>query len=211
MAHICLLGDSIFDNKSYVGANGKDVITHLREIIPSNWQATLGAVDGSVIANVSSQFEDARNTATHFIISVGGNDSLLNVDVLEMQANSAAEVLNELANRRDIFEANYSAMLKTVLTKKLPTAVCTIYYPQFSNAQIQRIAVAALTVFNDTIIRQAILNGLPILDLRLICNENSDYANEIEPSDSGGRKIAEKILESVKAHDFSGHRTEIFA
>jgi hypothetical protein len=33
MKHLTLLGDSIFDNKSYVGTDGIDVITHLRQKI----------------------------------------------------------------------------------------------------------------------------------------------------------------------------------
>ncbi|HYP49736.1 MAG TPA: hypothetical protein VEQ34_02255, partial [Pyrinomonadaceae bacterium] len=83
MAHVVLLGDSIFDNKSYVGAGGKDVVAHLREAIPADWRATLKAVDGSVTGNVSRQLSDVPETATHLIISVGGNDALMNTDVLQ--------------------------------------------------------------------------------------------------------------------------------
>ena len=210
MNHVVLLGDSIFDNKSYVGANGKDVVTHLREVLPENWQATLKARDGSLIENVSNQLLDAPETATHFVISVGGNNAIMNADVLEMRANSSAEVFHELANRRDTFEFHYQEMLKAVLAKKLPTAVSTVYFPNFPNEQIQRVAVIALSIFNDVIIRQAFLNGLPLLDLRLICAELSDYANEIEPSDKGGKKIAEKISELLQHHDFAIRRTQIF-
>lgn len=211
MAHVVLLGDSIFDNKSYVGAGGKDVVAHLREAIPADWRATLKAIDGSVTGNVSHQLSDVPETATHLIISVGGNDALRNTDVLQMRADSAAQVLNEMANRAERFEQDYSEMLRTVLAKKLPTALCTIYFPNFPDAQIQRIAVAALATFNDAIIRQAILNNLPLLDLRLICSEKADYANPIEPSDIGGRKIAQKIFELIEKHDFSKRRTQIFA
>jgi lysophospholipase L1-like esterase len=210
MAHVVLLGDSIFDNKSYVGADGKDVVAHLREAIPANWHAILKAIDGSVIENVSRQLSDLPEAATHLIISVGGNDALMNTDVLQMRTDSAAQVLNELANRAERFEQDYSEMLRTVLAKKLPTALCTIYFPSFPDEQIQRIAVAALAAFNDAIIRQAILNNLPLLDLRLICSEKSDYANPIEPSDTGGGKIARKIFELIQHHDFSRRRTEIF-
>lgn len=211
MAHIVLLGDSIFDNKSYVGAGGKDVVAHLREAIPADWRATLKAVDGSVTENVSRQLSELPETATHLIISVGGNDALMNADVLQMSADSAARVLNELANRAERFEQDYSEMLRTVLAKNLPTALCTIYFPNFPDEQIQRIAVAALATFNDAIIRQAIINNLPLLDLRLICSEKADYANPIEPSDIGGRKIAQKIFELIEKHDFSKRRTQIFA
>ena len=211
MAHVVLFGDSIFDNKSYVGTRGRDVITHLREILPDDWQAALEAVDGSVIEGVLRQLSSAPPDATHFVISVGGNDAIRNADVLEMRAGYAAEVFAELAKRKDLFELQYKAMLGKVLSKNIPTAVCTIYYPNFPDAQMQKLAVTALASFNDVIIRQAILNGLPILDLRLICNEASDYANPIEPSDKGGKKIAAKIYDLVKTHDFSENRTQVFS
>jgi len=42
MKHVVLLGDSIFDNKAYVG-DGPDVITQVREALPDGWTATLAA------------------------------------------------------------------------------------------------------------------------------------------------------------------------
>ena len=210
MSHIVLLGDSVFDNKRYVG-NEPDVVEHLRGMIPQDWRATLKAIDGSVVENVNRQIREVPEDATQLIISVGGNDALGNADVLQMNANSAAEVFSVLANRAKSFESSYANMLETVLNRNLPTGVCTIYYPNFPNDALQKIAVAALSVFNDAIIRQAISAGIPVLDLRLICSEKSDYANEIEPSSKGGKKIAAKILELVQKHDFSNERTQIFA
>jgi hypothetical protein len=49
---------------------------------------------------------------------------------------------------------------------------------------------SALALFNDRITRAAFSRGLPLIDLRLICNEEGDYANPIEPSVQGGAKIA---------------------
>jgi hypothetical protein len=211
MPHIVLFGDSIFDNKSYVGVNGKDVITHLRENLPAGWQATLKAVDGSIIENVSRQLLDVPPDATHFVVSVGGNNAIMNTDLLQMEAKNSAEVLNEFANRRETFELHYEKMLRNLLSKNIRTAVCTIYFPNFPEVMFQRLAVTALTVFNDVIIRQAIANNLPVIDLRLICNEANDYANAIEPSDKGGKKIAANILELINKHEFSNRRTEVFA
>src|SRR4051794_9613171 len=54
--HVVLLGDSILDNKAYVG-QGPAVIDQVREQMPSGWKATLLAVDGSVTAGVARQFE----------------------------------------------------------------------------------------------------------------------------------------------------------
>ncbi|MBA4185026.1 MAG: SGNH/GDSL hydrolase family protein [Acidobacteria bacterium] len=211
MAHIVLFGDSIFDNKVYVGENGKDVITHLRENLPDDWQATLKAVDGSIIENVSEQLLKIPSDTTHFVISVGGNNVIMNSDILQMKADNSAEVLSEIADRRETFERHYERMLQNLLSKNLPTAVCTIYFPNFPEAIFQRLAVIALSVFNDVIIRQAVINDLPIIDLRLICNEAGDYANEIEPSDKGGKKIATKILELINRHEFSNGRTQVFS
>ncbi len=211
MAHIVLFGDSIFDNKVYVGENGKAVITHLRERLPNGWQATLKAVDGSIIENVSEQLLDTPTDANHFVVSVGGNNAIMNSDILQMKADNSAKVLSEIAGRREIFERHYERMLQNLLSKNLPTAVCTIYFPNFPEAIFQRLAITALSVFNDVIIRQAIINGLPIIDLRLICNETDDYANEIEPSDKGGKKIAVKILELINKHEFSNRRTQVFS
>jgi len=211
MAHVVLLGDSIFDNKVYVGKNGKDVITHLRELLPNEWQATLKAVDGSLIENVSEQLLVIPSDTTHFVVSVGGNNAIMNSDILQMKAGNSAEVLSEIADRRETFERHYVRMLQNLLSKNLPTAVCTIYFPNFPEAIFQRLAVTALSVFNDVIIRQAIINNLPIVDLRLICNEADDYANEIEPSDRGGKKIATKILELINRHEFSNGKTQVFS
>lgn len=209
MAHIVLLGDSIFDNKAYVGGE-PDVIAHLRAMIPPNWTATLSAVDGSLVENVESQLTSSPETATHLVVSTGGNNALMNADVLNLQVNSSAEVFSVLSNRVGAFEIQYRKMLETVLSRRLPTAVCTIYNPNFAETALQKIAMAALSAFNDVIIRQAALAGIPFLDLRLICSEKQDYANEIEPSSRGGRKIASKILEAFANHDFSNKRTSVY-
>lgn len=209
MPDIVLLGDSIFDNQAYTGGE-PDVVAHLRHRLPPDWSATLNAVDGSVVTDISRQLAKIPARATHLIISVGGNDALMNADVLQMKAGSAAEVLNALTNRAQDFEARYSRMLADVLRRGLPTVVSTIYYPNFPDSLIQKISTTALTVFNDVIIREAISAGIPFLDLRLICNESDDYANEIEPSGKGGGKIAAKILEAVETHDFSSRRTCVY-
>lgn len=208
--HVVLLGDSIFDNAAYV-QGGRDVITHLRDQTLPEWDATLGAVDGSVVRGVSGQLRNVPSGATHFVISVGGNDALQRSDILGQRAQSTAEVLNQLADIAEEFQAEYNQMLRAVLKANLPTCVCTVYYPRFPQAAMQRIAVAALTVFNDVIVREAFAAGLPLLDLRLICDEEADYANPIEPSDAGGKKIAAAISRMLREHSFEKGRTEVFA
>jgi hypothetical protein len=53
-------------------------------------------------------------------------------------------------------------------------------------------------LFNDVITRAAFARGLPLIDLRLICSEPSDYANPIEPSAQRGDKIAAAIAAMVR-------------
>jgi hypothetical protein len=209
MGHIVLLGDSIFDNAAYVDG-GLDVIAHLRQQIPHGWHASLKAVDGSVVENVREQALDLPPDTTHLFVSAGGNDALLNADVLQLKVSSSAEVFERLADLAGTFEYHYREMLRAVLRLNRPTSVCTIYYPRMPEVFVQKIAVAALATFNDVIIRQAFLAGIPLVDLRLVCDEASDYANEIEPSEAGGKKIASVIARVVQEHDFKAGRSAVY-
>ncbi len=208
VGHVVLLGDSIFDNAAYV-AGAPDVVRQVREWLPSGSKATLTAVDGSKIGDVHQQLQAVPDGATHLVLSVGGNDALGRGEFLDAPANSTAEALSGLADIGDEFERGYLAMLTDVLAHELPTAICTVYYPRFPDATLQKVAVAALTVFNDSIIRAAFAHGLPLLDLRLICNEEADYANPIDPSAQGGEKIARAIADFVDLGP-TGCKTEVF-
>jgi hypothetical protein len=80
----------------------------------------------------------------------------------------------------------------------VPTAVCTIYDANHPEP-LHTLVVAALALFNDVITRTAFARGLPLIDLRLICNQAADYANPIEPSAAGGDKIAAAVADLVRA------------
>ena len=207
--HIVLLGDSIFDNAAYVPA-GSPLIQQLRSKIPQGWQATLLAIDGSMIENVPAQLDRVASDASHLIVSAGGNNALSHLNILTESARSTMEVLGRLARVSEQFRQSYHEMLQAVLAFKLPTTVCTVYYPNFPDPVFQRVATAALTIFNDVIIRQAFEAGVPLIDLRLVCTEAEDYANEIEPSAAGGEKITDAIVKLVSEHNFERARTEVF-
>jgi hypothetical protein len=208
VSHVVLLGDSIFDNATYV-AGAPDVVRQVRWRLPQGSKATLASVDGGKIGDVRRQLLRLPADATHLVISVGGNDALGSSDFLGAPVRSTAEALSSLADIGEEFERGYLAMLAGVLARGLHTAICTVYYPRFPDAVLQKVAVAGLTVFNDCIVRAAFAHNLPLLDLRLICTEEEDYANPIEPSTRGGEKIAQAIAEFVKRGS-TGGRTEIF-
>jgi hypothetical protein len=207
--HVVLLGDSIFDNAAYVHG-GPAVIDQLRGVLPRGWTATLLAVDGSVTDDVHRQLTRLPRGATHLVVSTGGNDALGQSGILGERARSVAEVLERLAIIGEGFERAYLRMLDAVRRRALPTVLCTVYYPSYPDALLQRLTVTGLTIFNDCILRAAIGARLPVLDLRLICTAPADYANPIEPSTSGGAKIARGIASAVTEHDFEHPRTAVF-
>jgi hypothetical protein len=209
MTHVVLIGDSIFDNAAYV-AGGPDVIRQLRQCVPGNWQASLRAVDGAVIADVRQQLERVPQDASHLVVSVGGNDALGQISILDQVARSMAEAISRLADIQEEFGSNYRVMLNEVLKLGLPTAVCPIYDGRLPDLGVRRLAVTALSVINDCITRQAFSHGLPLIDLRLICDEDEDYANPIEPSVHGGKKIAAAIASLLLHHDFAEKRSVVF-
>ena len=197
MTHVVLLGDSVFDNGAYV-AGGPDVLAQLREILPQGWHASLNALDGSGVRDVYAQLDRIPNDATHLVVSAGGNDALGEAAFLEERAGSVAEVMAKLADVREQFGTRYRSMLDLVLGRELPTAVCTIYDPRFPDADLRRIATVALTVFNDVITREAFARHVVLIDLRLICADDEDFANPIEPSVQGGEKIARAALDFAR-------------
>jgi GDSL-like Lipase/Acylhydrolase family len=209
MTHIVLLGDSIFDNGAYV-EGGPDVISQLKSVLPAGWTATLLAIDGSITNDVLAQIPKIPETATHLIVSAGGNDGLAEAYVLQQPAGSVAAAIEKLAAIRAGFQLKYSRMLDSLLQCQKPLAVCTVYDPHFPDPHMQLLTTTALNLFNDCIIREAAIRGLPVLDLRLICTQPEDYANEIEPGVSGGQKIAAAILNLVQQHDFSRRRASLY-
>ena len=210
MKHVVLLGDSIFDNAAYVPGE-PDVIRQLRARLPPDWQATLRAVDGAVTAGVTGQLQRVPQDASHFVVSVGGNDALRYSGILEEPARSVAQAVGRLADVRAQFQREYRAMLDAVLARGLPTAVCTIYDARFPDAERQRLVVTGLSIFNDIIMREAFSRGLPLIDLRLICDRDEDYANPIEPSARGGEKISAAIARLVTEQNEIRPRSQVFA
>jgi hypothetical protein len=193
MTHVVLLGDSIFDNAAYVPGE-PDVVRQLRTILPSGWRATLNARDGAVIADLPQQLRNLPPDATHLIASIGGNDALGESGLLERKVTSMAEALELITAVRERFRSTYARMLDQLLQRRLPLAVCTIYEARFPEPVTRRLAATALTALNDAITREAFVRNIDCIDLRILCDDDRDFANPIEPSVHGGAKIARAIV-----------------
>jgi hypothetical protein len=197
MSHVVLLGDSIFDNGAYTRGE-PDVIGHLRHLLPPTWTATLCAVDGATTQTLSGQLHRMPASATHLVVSIGGNDALRHTDLLDQRATTGVEFLELTGRRVDAFEHAYRSALRAVTVRRLPTTVCTIYNGNLDR-QIAAAARTALAIFDDAIVRTALDLGCDVIELRTIAVEPSDYANPIEPSGGGGLKIARAIARAVGA------------
>ena len=209
MAHVVLLGDSIFDNASYVPGQ-PDVVRQVGARLPEGWRATLAAVDGAVTQSVERQIARIPADATHLVVSVGGNDALHNSSLFRQPARLVAEAVASLAEVRERFAADYGAMLEAVGARGLPVVLCTIYDARFADPQEQRLVVTGLTVFNDVITRAAFARRYPLIDLRLLFSEPDDYANPLEPSAKGGDKLARAIVQAISGNTIFP-RSQVFA
>ena len=192
MGSVTLLGDSILDNGAYVGA-GKDVAAHLRAVLPEAWRVTLCAIDGTTTENLGRQLDRVPEHTTHVVLSLGGNDALEHADLLgPLAVASSGAALDLLRERVEGFAQTYGWALDAVVDLGRPVTVCTIYDANIAGPEGRR-AVTALALFNDVILRAAIERRLDVLDLRSVCRVPEDFANDIEPSDLGGEKIARAI------------------
>lgn len=207
--HVVLLGDSIFDNARYV-PDRPPVIEQLRRCLPSNWNASLLAKDGQIAEDVVQQLTRLPSDATHLVISVGGNDALGESIVLNESACSVGDALGLLHDVRSRFRRSYRTMLEALSTAGRPTAVCTIYNTVPALGPADQVALA---LFNEIILHEAFHVGLPVIDLRLVCDRASDFSHisSIEPSMLGGLKIARVIAEVVTKHSFGERRSIIYA
>ena len=193
--HIVLIGDSIFDNGAYTRGE-PDVVTHLARLMPKGWEATSCAVDGATTAGVGAQLRRVPLTATHLVVSIGGNDVLQHVGLLSSRVTTMVQALEMFAPHVDRFQRDYAAAIESVRQQGRPVIACTIYNG-WLDPQVVTAARMALALFNDVILRTAVHSGIAVIELRDVCNTASDYANPIEPSGKGGMKIAAAIAAMV--------------
>lgn len=204
--NIILLGDSIFDNAPYV--NQGDSLQHqLRKLLPSSFQLQLLAKDGDVTRDVFHQLNRLPEEEVDYIfLSVGGNDALQAANVLAEPVASVKEALLKLHDVRQSFRNDYQQLLSALQNKSKHLVICTVYntIPAVGDA-----ALTALALFNEVILQEAMRLSIPLLDLRITCDQLSDYAENfpIEPSKFGANKIATLISTFVQ----QGNSASVYA
>jgi len=148
--------------------------------------------------------------ASHIAITLDGGWAIETSGLLSGRASSIQEALDTLATAADEFEGIFSALVTAALATGLPTVVCTLVPAHFDEPAQQRIATTALAIFNERIERGAVAARLPIVDLRLVCDEDADYSTETLLSPAGVRKVANVVRTAFYEASRSGGRTRVF-
>ncbi|WP_022835669.1 SGNH/GDSL hydrolase family protein [Salisaeta longa] len=203
--HIALLGDSTLDNKAYT-SGAPSVTDHLNDLLPEAHRASLVAVDGAKVRDIPYQLDTCPPEATHIVLSVGGNDAVTDIGLLSQSARTVGEALSVLHEATERFDAAYRSALQKVVATGLPVTVCAVYNGNFPEAAggrgpRQAIVSTALRLWNDRTIQAAIDYKCPVIDLRRVCTEPSDFTLQIEPNAQGGRTIAEALFRSLTEPD----------
>ena len=183
-----LMGDSILKNNAYV-ADGKSVETLIGD---RNKQIITLAEDHSKISDMFMQVNklpiELNNSNTYIFLSAGGNNILAHY-VDQNQDVTDTSILNPM------FSA-YKNLIKSIQTR-LPNAkivLLDIYYPD--NLQYKQFH-SIIKEWNEMLYEFANNKKNNIYKVIRISNyltKKEDFSFGIEPSSSGGKKIAELIV-----------------
>lgn len=138
-----------------------------------------------------------NEAGNHFFLSIGGNDALDRIELLNRRVKTAGEGLALFGEAVDGFAEAYWHLLEQLKPQVERLQVCTIYNGNFGAEA--PILSSAVRLFDDAIQRAALAHALPVVELRDLLNRPEHYANPIEPSVEGGRALAEEIVRRVRA------------
>lgn len=204
--HVVLLGDVLLDAYSGIDKSpGKfedDVLPRTK-----NWK--LSVVSHEEIERAGSSLALPPD-ATHAMIFIEGNQAIEQSGLLDGHDDPHCDVLAQLSLAADEFERKLERLIRVAQSARLGIMVCTMYPPNYRNAARQRSACAALAVFNDRITKHAAQAKLALIDLRLTCNDSSDYAKPTLLSKRGVQKVASVIRFAMLELDIGARRSEIF-
>ncbi len=185
-----LLGDSILKNDAYV-SNGKSVANLVAE---RNQNIYCFAEDDSKIVDVYSQIDkiphefDSPNTL--IFLSVGGND-ILSHYVDQNQDIKNTSVLNPMFSV-------YKNLIKSI-QKRMPQSkiiLFDIYYPDNLTYKQYHFIIKEWNNMIYDFAENPKNKIYGVIRISSYLTQNEDFSFGIEPSSSGGQKIADLILGS---------------
>ena len=200
--HVSLLGDSIIDNKVYVGEGELSVTEHLQH--KSSSYFTMIAVDGDTTEEVlDNQLDNLKEPVSHIVLSIGGNDLLQNLHLLQDETSGMKFALEKCSELINEIQENYIKILEHLSQYDAKVLLCTVYEGDLESdlllAEYDKAGQVMLKMHNDTVYYLASKFEVDVLELRNIFTYKEDYANPIEPSHIGGEKLARAIIQWMKS------------
>ena len=183
---VVLLGDSILKNNSYV-PDGKGVDNILEE---RNAKVVSLAENNSKIVDVYGQINriplELDSKSSFIFLSSGGND------ILSFYVDQNGDVTD--TGFLNTMLTAYKKMVKSIQTRmnKCQIVLLDIYYPTSNQfAQYRPI----IEEWNTLIANYARENSLGLLKISQSVTSSEDFTLGIEPSEKGGAKIVQLILD----------------
>lgn len=157
-----------------------------------------------------SQVRAIPAQASHIGICVDGGWAIETSGLLQGDAQSVRGTLDALASAADEFESIFARLIAAAKETGLPTIICTLVPARYVDRVQERAAATALAIFNDRILRRAFAARLSIVELRLVCDEDSDYASETLLSHAGVRKVANVARSALYEISREPGRTRVY-
>jgi hypothetical protein len=201
--HLVLLGDALQNIDLGSGEIESALVPRPR----NPWKITvLQALQTLQRGHVREIPEDA----THVVISIEGAWAIQASGLLQAGTHTIREALVTLCAAADEFERILAGMIAAAQETGLPTVVCTLVPARYAKPEEHRVAMTALAIFNDRVVRRAFAAALPIVDLRMVCDEDADYTSETLLSRAGVRKAANVIRAALYEVSRSVERTRVY-
>lgn len=170
-----LLGDSIFENSSYV-LNRESV----GEKIKKEMNVKILAKDGARIRDIMEQSKKIEDDDTHIFISIGGNDIL--EELFYKKGGDLNRIWREYEN--EIMELKERVNGEIVLVD--------IYF--ITEMKYRRMH-KYIHKWNKKIEEFGEREGMKVYKISKLLKKDSDFTHGIEPSKIGGEKLANGIIE----------------
>ena len=148
--------------------------------------------------------------ASHIGICIDGGWAIETSGLLQSGAQSVRDALDTLAAAADEFENVFARLIAAAAETGLPTIVCTLVPARYLEPSQQRVAATALAIFNDRVLRRAFAARLSVVELRLVCDEDGDYASETLLSNAGVRKVANVARSALYEISREPGRTRVY-
>ena len=188
---IILMGDSILDNKIYVE---KSVVDNIRENISNSKDKLIciakdnSTIEDMIVDQLPRLNQEDNNKQTYIFVSVGGNDILQQI-VYRDASHVESDTLKNICD-------TYDNCVKQLVTKmnKSHVVLLTVYYP---HSTYYKNYVSYIQEWNKQVKEIANKYHCRGLDVSDFMKDKTDFTYGIEPSNIGGKKIADNIIKSL--------------